>query len=148
MRIHTTHSRDAALRELHRINRWMIAGSVVLTGVLSDVAANAFPGKTVKAGASPKKAHKASAHKPKSTHTSTGVLRPPEQAPQSSTEATQSAESVPSHESAPAEEAVPPAEETAPSTEAPAEESAPAQESLPAQEAAPEPEAPVVSGGS
>ena len=41
-RSHTTHTRDAALRDLQRINRWMIAGSVILTGVLSDVAANAL----------------------------------------------------------------------------------------------------------
>jgi len=153
MRIHTTHCRDAALRELHRINRWLIAGSVVLTGVLSDVAAHAFPGKTVKGGVSSKKTHKAKAHRPGSTHTSTGVLHPPEQAPQSSEEPTQaqeaqSAESAPSQESAPAAEATPPAEETAPSTEAPAQET-PAQEA-PVQEAAPEPEpeTPVVSGGS
>ena len=31
MRIHTTHTRDAALRELRRANRWLVAGSVVLT---------------------------------------------------------------------------------------------------------------------
>ncbi|MHB8240588.1 MAG: hypothetical protein ACYDHN_01230 [Solirubrobacteraceae bacterium] len=149
MRIHTTHSRDAALRELHRINRWMIAGSVVLTGVLSDVAAHAFPGKSVKAAASSKKAHRAEAHKSTSGHTSTGVLRPPEQAPQSSEEATPGAESAPSQESSPAEETAPSTEESAPSTEAaPEQESVPAQESPPAQEAAPEPEAPVVSGGS
>ena len=48
MRTHTTHARDAALRKLRRLNRWMIAGSIALTGVLADVAANAFPGKTIK----------------------------------------------------------------------------------------------------
>ncbi len=45
MRNHTTHTRDAALRRLSHINRWLVAGSVVLTGVLADVAASAFPGK-------------------------------------------------------------------------------------------------------
>ena len=34
MRTHTAHTRDAALRQLRRANRWMIAGSVALTGVL------------------------------------------------------------------------------------------------------------------
>jgi hypothetical protein len=131
MRNHTTHTRDAALRDLHRMNRWMIAGSVLLTGVLSDVAAHAFPGKTVKA----KTSAKAPSSTPTKHHssTSTGVLKPPDQAPKTSTEATPpqeagSSESAPAHESAPAPESSP----------------APAQESAPAQEPAP----PVVSGGS
>src|SRR5271170_1511727 len=42
-------SRDAALRKLTRINRWLIAGSVTATGVLSAVAAQTFSGKTVDA---------------------------------------------------------------------------------------------------
>ena|ERR1035441_3001212 len=129
MRIHTTHSRDAALRDLHRINRWMIAGSVILTGVLSDVAANAFPGKTVKSSAAAKKALSAQAKHQHtgSSQTSTGVLRPPEKAPQASGE-------------------------SQPSQQAQSSEAAPSQESAPAHESAPEPapeaEAPVVSGGS
>ena len=44
-------ARDAALLKLGRVNRWLIAGSVLLTGALSEVAAQAFPGKTVKAAA-------------------------------------------------------------------------------------------------
>ena len=36
--------RDAALRRLDRVNRWLIAGSVALTGVFTEVAASAFPG--------------------------------------------------------------------------------------------------------
>ena len=40
-------SRDAALRRLTRVNRWLIAASVTLTGVLTEVAAQAFPGKTI-----------------------------------------------------------------------------------------------------
>ena len=51
MRNHTTHTRDAALHQLSRINRWLIAGSIVLTGVFAEVAAHAFPGKTAKARA-------------------------------------------------------------------------------------------------
>jgi hypothetical protein len=146
-RTHTTHTRDAALRQLKRINRWLIAGSVVLTGVLADVAANAFPGKTSKnASASSKKASKPHAkHTGGTSKTTTGVLHPPKQAPQASSEA----ESAPTE---PAQEA-PPQESSAPAQEAPVEaapqqESAPAPEAAPSQEAAPEEPGPVVSGGS
>ncbi len=45
---HTPRSRDAALRRLARANRWLLAGSAALTGVLTAVAASAFPGKTLK----------------------------------------------------------------------------------------------------
>jgi hypothetical protein len=46
VRIHTTHTRDAALWHLRRMNRWLVIGSVALTGVLAEAAARAFPGKT------------------------------------------------------------------------------------------------------
>lgn len=36
--------RDAALRRLSRANRLIVAGSVIGAGLLTDVAANAFPG--------------------------------------------------------------------------------------------------------
>lgn len=36
------------LRRLRHANRWLIAGSAALTGVLTAVAASAFPGKTLK----------------------------------------------------------------------------------------------------
>jgi hypothetical protein len=158
MRIHTTHSRDAALRELNRITRWLIAGSIVLTGVLSDVAASAFSGKSTKHSTKAKSAsvqHKTHKH---SGGTSTGVLKPPAQAPTTPSEqppsqepAPQSQESAPSDQSAPAQEPAPPQES------APAQESAPTHEATPepapAQEATPEPaptqeSGPVVSGGS
>jgi hypothetical protein len=145
--IHTTHTRDAALRQLSRANRWLIAGSVVLTGVLADVAANAFPGKTVSNASTKAKGH--AKHAPSSAaKTTTRALRPPAQAPQSEAEGSpQPAPAQPSQESAPAQE------------QAPAQEPAPAQESAPAPQAAPEREAPsepapaqesgpVVSGGS
>jgi hypothetical protein len=145
---HTVHSRDAAVRRLGHLNRWLIAGSAVLTGVLTDVAANAFPGHTRHAGATrrsstTKKHHRAS-HKP---------LTPPAQAPRPSTTATTpeaSAEpSAPAETQAPSEETqVAPERTSAPSSEAapPAEahESAPAPEEAPA----PEPVEPVVSGAS
>jgi hypothetical protein len=100
MRFHTTHTRDAALNRLSRINRWLIAGSVVLTGVLSEVAASAFPGKTIKAG-SASKSKGSTAHPSTSTSTTTTApLRPPAQAPESAP----TQESAPSQEPAPSQE--------------------------------------------
>jgi outer membrane biosynthesis protein TonB len=155
-------ARDAALRRLSRANRWLVAGSVALTGVFAEVAASAFPGKTVKttgAGGS---------SKPAKSHVSKAAakpIQPPAQAPKARTTPDPSAppesptqESAPSQESAPAQESAPsqesaPAQESVPAKEsAPAEQSAPVQETAPApsQESAPaqESSAPVVSGGS
>jgi hypothetical protein len=132
MALHTTHTRDAALRQLHRINRWLIAGSVVLTGVFAEAAAHAFPGRTTKA-ASLGKAKRSGARNRGASGTSTAKpLQPPAQAPQASGESTTTSPAP-----APAQEA----------TQAP--ESVPAQASAPAQESsAAEESAPVVSGGS
>lgn len=143
---HTTHTRDAALRQLQRMNRWLIAGSVVLTGVLADVAASAFHGKTL-SGKTARAGRPAGGSS--SSHTTTGVLRAPEQPPQSgspSEPAQESAPSEPSQEAAPQQESAP-SQESAPAQEAPSGEAAPEQ-SAPAQEAAPEESGPVVSGGS
>lgn len=157
-----THSnaRDVALRRLSRANRWMIAGSVGLTAVFSEVAASAFPGRTAKAAggtgshsdksSGPANALKAPSEAPKASTTpevSPSQEAPPAQesshesspessGPSPSREATPAQEAAPSHESAPAEERAP-VKESAP---APAPEPAPA----PAHESAP----PVVSGGS
>jgi len=38
-------ARDAGLRKLAAARRWILAGSVTLTGVFVAVAANSFPGK-------------------------------------------------------------------------------------------------------
>jgi outer membrane biosynthesis protein TonB len=138
-------ARDAALQKLSRVNRWAIAGSVALTGVLSEVAAQAFPGKTVHAGAAAKSgsAQTGANNSSGSTATPPRALHPPEQAPQAAPES--APEQTPS-ESAPAQESTPsqPAQESTPSQ--PAQESTPA---APAQEAAPSQEsAPAVSGGS
>jgi len=154
-----TNARDAALRRLSRANRWLVAGSVALTGVFAEVAASAFPGKTVKAssaGGSKKAGIRAS-------KTAAKPIQQPTQAPKASTtpEPTTTPES-PTRESAPSEEAAPakesaPTEESAPTKEsapaqesAPTQESAPVEQSAPTQESAPSPEssAPVVSGGS
>jgi hypothetical protein len=160
-----TKTRDAALRRLSTANRCLVAGSVALTGVFAEVAAQAFPGNTVKASSATRTPAHAS-HK--SSSTTVKSLQPPAQAPQASTtpdpaspNETPSQESAPSHESsspsqesAPAQEAQAPSEEAAIAKEsAPAQESQPAQEpakeAAPAQETAPAQEsAPVVSGGS
>lgn len=50
---HTPRTRDAALRKLRAANRWLIAGSVTMTGIFTAVAASAFPGKTIKSGSTP-----------------------------------------------------------------------------------------------
>jgi hypothetical protein len=147
---HSSHLRDAGLRRLVLTKRWLIAGSVTLTGVLTAVAANAFPGKTIK---SPSTRTANAGHSSKTstphqhTQSSPSSLQPPAQAPQSTTPQ----ESAPAQEPAQAQEPTPapesaPAQESAPAKEsAPAQESAPVEHSEPAQQA---PEAPVVSGGS
>jgi hypothetical protein len=138
---HTTRARDAALQRLSRANRWLIAGSVVLTGVLSDVAANAFAGKTIESSPAGKRG--AGSSSPGYSTTPAKPLSPPAQAPQSS-------ESSPSQESsqpAPSQEQQAPSQEASPPA-APSQESsqpAPSQEQqAPSQEASP----PAVSGGS
>jgi len=150
MRTHTAHTRDAALRQLRRANRWMIAGSVALTGVLAGVAANGFPGKTIKGSPASKSGSKG--HPRRSSRTPAKPLKPPARAPQASSESPASQESSDTPQSAPQESA--PSRETRQS--APTQQAAPpqqTQQSAPAapetsREAAPEAPAPVVSGGS
>ena len=85
MPTHTASARDAALQRLRRTNRWMIAGSVAVAGVLSDVAANAFSGKTIKASSSPKHARSARGSSPaRRSTTRTQPLSPPAEAPRGS----------------------------------------------------------------
>jgi hypothetical protein len=139
MRTHTAHARDAALRELHRINRWLIAGSVVLTGVLTDAAAHAFPGKTVKqdptnktTGAQGHTNGSAGDAQAQTSRTTTESLQPPAQAPLPATESP-----TPQQPAAP--------QESAPAQATPGQESSPAVESAPAP--APTPEPPPVSSG-
>jgi hypothetical protein len=141
--VHTSHSRDAALRRLRGVNRWLLAGSAALTGVLTDVAANAFPGHSKRAAAPSAKPH----------HSSSKALKPPPQAPRPATTARHTtpapapAPAEPAEPAAPAESSSPaPAEETpAPAPEAQSETAAPeARREAPA----PEPSEPVVSGGS
>jgi outer membrane biosynthesis protein TonB len=140
---HTVRSRDAALRRLSHLNRWLIAASAVLTGVLTDVAANAFPGHTRHAAATRRSSAARRRH-----HVAHKPLAPPAQAPQPRSASTPEP-SAPAEAQKPAEETQPAPEQTpTPSSEpdAPAEsrEAAPAPEEAPA----PEPVEPVVSGAS
>ncbi|HXB65770.1 MAG TPA: hypothetical protein VNV42_12950 [Solirubrobacteraceae bacterium] len=86
---HTSRTRDAALRRLRHANRWLIGGSAALTGVLTAVAASAFPGKTLKQiHGSPTRDSQRSTHAGNhGSGTATGgssTLKAPSQAPQSS----------------------------------------------------------------
>ena len=125
----SSNTRDAGLRKLVIAKRWLITASVSLTGALTAIAAQAFPGKTIKSSGTgtvtaghPGEASTDDQHT-EASEGSSGSLQPPAQAPQSTTP----------QESAPAEES------------APAQEPAPAEQSEPVQSAS---EAPVVSGGS
>ena len=141
-RPHNTQARESSLRKLTRINRWLVAASVALTGLFVEAAAHAFPGKSAPhTAAAAKHAH---AHAHRHHHAShspvhTQSLNPPAQAPQATTES-----------SAPAEPAAP--QESTASEAAPHEappESAPVEERAREPEPAPAEEAPaVVSGGS
>lgn len=144
MRRHATHARDSSLRRLSRVNRWLLAGSLTLTGVLTEVVAHAFPGSAH--ASSSGTAAKATRHKHSSrlsTHgsSSTGTLTPPAQAPEASESSSEGSSEAPTE---PTPEA---AREPAPAEE-PAREPEPAPEPEVAPEPAPEAEAPVVSGGS
>jgi hypothetical protein len=144
MRIHTTHTRDAALGELRRATRWIIAGSIGLTGVLAGVAANAFPGKTIKASAAKSGSGGTSSHG--SSTTPAKPLAPPSQAPEASQ--SQPAQEPASPQQAPSQEAQPQpsqeAQQPQPSQEAPQPAPQASGEAAPA----PESSGPVVSGGS
>src|SRR5271168_2404200 len=76
--------RDASLRRLHRINRWLIAGAVTLTGVLSGVAAQAFPGVSIKgtSGAKTGTSKTSTSHQQDRDQRYAGTLEAAAQAPQ------------------------------------------------------------------
>ena len=82
MRPHHAHTRDSSLRRLSLANRWLLAGSVALTGVLTEVAAQAFPGKAKASSTTSAtgKTHAKTQHSP--SHTSThSSITPPAEAP-------------------------------------------------------------------
>ena len=149
LHIHTTHTRDAALLKLKRVNRWLIMGSIVLTGVLADVAASAFPGKT-----------KTTAKSATGTHRHTkkrdpvGVLAPPGQAPESAPESSsgEGGSDPPSEGSAgegsSAGESPQSSEAPSPETSAAPESSSEERTEEQSEEPSTESSGPVVSGGS
>ena len=147
-RPHNTDVRESSLRKLTRINRWLVAASVALTGLFVEAAAHAFPGKSAaRTAATAKHAHTLAHRRDRTGHSSTHTpsLNPPARPPQPTTESSAPTEPATPQESAPSEEA---AHEVAPES-APVEERA--REPEAAHESAPAPagEAPaVVSGGS
>jgi hypothetical protein len=98
----SSQAREAGLRRLVLARRWIVTGSVTLAGVLAAVAANAFPGKTIKpsgaqatsGGSSGEASSGAGEQSDESSERSPGSVTPPEQAP----------ESAEGQESAPVEE--------------------------------------------
>jgi hypothetical protein len=121
-------TRNAALSRLRRCTRWLIAGSLAVTGLLWDLTAQAFPGRTppTVSGSGPDAAARdtLARHRPHMHHAHAS-LKPPTQAPASSSPAHPAAQTAAS-------------EAQASSPQAPASESA----------SEPEPHTPVVSGGS
>lgn len=81
MPIHTTHTRDAALRQLRRANSWLIAGSVALTGAFTAAAASAFPGRKTTSATKAGEAERSSGK----------ALSPPSSAPRAAGEQTREA---------------------------------------------------------
>jgi hypothetical protein len=78
--------RDVALRRLRLAKRWVLAVSLALTGALAWLAANAFPGKTIKApaagGGTGQSAAGSSSSAGASSEGSSSSVTSPEQAPQ------------------------------------------------------------------
>jgi len=108
------HIRDAALRRLRSANRWLIAGSVALTGVFAELAANAFPGHSQAKASTSARAGAAGRSTGTTTTSRSTPLRPPTQAPQgtTATEASEGTSTPETHESAPAATPEPTHEET------------------------------------
>ena len=89
-----SYARDAAVVRMRRISRWLVAGAVMLTGLLTDVAAQAFPGHSVA-----RRTGTASTTEVRHAHDSTRVarghrtkhrpLKPPAHPPQTPTTASQ-----------------------------------------------------------
>jgi hypothetical protein len=148
MRLHHTQRRDSSLRKLSIINRWLLAASVTLTAILTDIAAHAFPSKastrrSVGSGKTPTQPHHRASHSAKhASSKAPNSLSPPDEAPRAAPESPTSPESAPSQESTetPARQQGVPASEAAENKPEPA----PAREAAPSEEAP----APVVSGGS
>jgi hypothetical protein len=68
---HDSDRRDSSLRKLALANRWLLAGSVALTGVLTEVAAQVLPGRAKATSSAPSHA----ATRPKSAKRGTSGSR-------------------------------------------------------------------------
>jgi outer membrane biosynthesis protein TonB len=139
---HPARRRDAALHRLGRVNRWLIVGSVALTGVLAEVAASAFAGRTLKARAAGRTSPHAKPSAPATT--ATQPLSPPAAPPSSETQPS------PGESGQPAPEAAQPQHPEAPQAQAQPEAPRPQPAPEAPRESAPqgEPSAPATSGGS
>ncbi len=78
-------ARDAGLNLIARINRWMIAGAVALSGLISVAAARSFHGRTTTpTGAATSQPSSSSSSSSGSSSSSDGSgIQPPPQAPAS-----------------------------------------------------------------
>jgi hypothetical protein len=75
-------TRDAGLALIGRINRWLIAGAIALTGMISLVAARSFHGRTVgSAGSANIQSAQSSSASSGGSNSSGGGLAQPAQAP-------------------------------------------------------------------
>jgi hypothetical protein len=162
----SSHSRDAALRRLSRCNRWLLAGSVTLTGMFSALAAQAFPGKTRTAkGVGPSGKASRSRHHATPAHATHKVspakaLKSPAQAPKAAsststrasgeTQATKTEQAATSTQSASTPEAQTTTTEqtTTPTETAQTTETPTSSESSSETSSSSESSSPVVSGGS
>src|ERR1700761_3343702 len=95
--------RDAGLRRLRVLNRILIGAAVLATGLLTDVAAKAFPGhkravrvarpaEPASSGATPRHGHR---HGRRHRHAVHHTLSPPAQPPATTTAAPQSTTAAP-----------------------------------------------------
>lgn len=142
---HTPRTRDAALRRLGSANRWLVAGSAAITGIFTAIAANAFPGHTVKSGTAAARNARSEA----ATKRHARTLSSPASTPESDYGAEEGFES--SEADAGEEELEAPSEEIEGSEEgyeSSAQESVEEARLEAESEVEAEPEAPIVSGGS
>ncbi len=87
MRPSATSARDAGLALISRVNRWMIAGAVAATGVISVAAAKSFHGHTVATGNTASQSAPASSSSSRGAASNSGSgssLQTPSQAPAAS----------------------------------------------------------------
>jgi hypothetical protein len=152
-RSRSINARDAALRKLRQANRALLAGSVLLTGVLADVASASFKGSTRHSGSGSQRsgAH----HAKKSAQLGpTPAVSPPSEPPAAAgqTESESEQSTTTPEESSQATGSPEAASEPAPESSAPSESSEPKgatpQQNAELEEIQREREEPVVSGGS